>query len=135
MIMKTGINFFPQTDNGGDVMEEETYVPIEAREKKKMVSKLKDMQYIWIPMHRISEQDIDKIGENVDEVSEKKFISVYKNHYELWTQFGDKKPKKEPLCKTCEFEISNKEERLSDELNGNCFGCFCFETGQEYNWY
>ena len=110
MIMKTGINFFPQTDNGGDVMEEETYVPIEAREKKKMVSKLKDMQYIWIPMHRISEQDIDKLGENLDEVSEKKFISVYKTTMNYGHSLETKNQKKNHCVKHVSLKYPKRKK-------------------------
>ena len=48
---------------------------------------------------------------------------------------GDKKPEQEPICKTCEFEISKKEVEMSDELGENCFKCFCQETEQEYSWH
>lgn len=158
MIMKLGLNFFLNKTNGGDVMERtewlqvvrspthvcpceicemasREYVPIELREKKKMISKLKDMQHVWIAMHRLDESEINSLGEKSDEKSEKEFITVYKNHYDLWTQYGDKKPEQEPICKTCEFEISKKEVEMSDELGENCFKCFCQETEQEYSWH
>ena len=130
MIMKLGVNFFPNTE-GGDKMETKpnTIIVSEEREKKKMVAKLKQMQFMWIPMSRMSDEEIDALAKKPEE-----FIRQYKMHEELWAGMN-KKPKAPEICKACKFEISKKEVDLCEELSELCFKCFCKETEQEYSWF
>lgn len=71
------------------------------RLKKMMISKLIDMQYMWIGSHRISDNEIKSY--DGDELRRQ-----YKMHDILWNDYVNK-PKAPQLCQACGIEVGRCE--------------------------
>ena len=97
---------------GGDTLS--TNEKLDIRIKKKMCSKLKLMQYMWIDIHRMSEEEIDGL-------EDKNLITSYKMHDLLWAEYNHK-PKKEPTCGKCGLETSRWEYQ---DVHGTWQNDFC----------
>jgi hypothetical protein len=78
-----------------------------ARIKKKMISQLIKMQYMWIPMHRMSEKDIRALDD-------KQLHVQYKMHSKLWEDYINK-PVAPETCGSCGIQVGKAEVLTKDE--------------------
>tara|TARA_R110002020_G_scaffold1019_8_gene5205 strand:+ start:4155 stop:4508 length:354 start_codon:yes stop_codon:yes gene_type:complete len=100
---------------GGDMLKSNEQ--LEIRIKKKMCSKLKLMQYMWIKPHRMSDEEIDSMRD-------RQLITTYKASEILWSNY-DHKPKAPDLCTKCGLETSTWEYQDQDGkwCNDMCKEC------------
>lgn len=68
---------------------------------KRSRRQLKEMQQMWIPMHRYSEDYIDSL-------EDKYLLELCKRHADLWIAY-DNKPIKPDTCETCGVEVGKCE--------------------------
>jgi hypothetical protein len=93
----------------------------EDRLRKKLVTQLGAMQYMWIPMHRMKTEEI----ESLDKLE---LESQHRKHYTLWTEFKSK-PKAPVKCLSCGKETAKFENHLlnyEDKMewyNDECQDC------------
>ena len=88
-------------------MEKMTEVEIKKQEerlRKKLVTQLGTMQYMWIPMHRMKPEEIEALDKQELE-------SQHRKHSTLWTEFKSK-PKAPELCLSCGKETAKYENHL-----------------------
>ena len=83
---------------------------IQQRIYKKMREKLKTMQAMWIHVHRMENQYIDRL-------SNEELERQYKLHDALWAE-NDTKPKKQPTCSVCKTQTG-----LNEQEKGICKEC------------
>jgi len=94
---------------------------IKARIKKKMISQMLKMQYMWIKMHRISEAEIRAMDD-------KELHRQYKMHSKLWEDYINK-PQEPKTCEKCGVEVGKYEVLLTVEgkqtyFNDTCRECY-----------
>ena len=93
----------------------------EERTRKKLVAQLGNMQYMWIPMHRMTTEEIESL-------SREELESQHRKHSTLWTEFKSK-PKAPEVCLSCGKETAKYENHfLNDEdqmewYNDECRDC------------
>ena len=76
----------------------------EERLRKKLVSQLGDMQYMWIPMHRMTTEEIEALDQLELE-------SQHRKHTTLWVEFKSK-PKAPVVCLSCGVQTAKWENHL-----------------------
>jgi hypothetical protein len=77
------------------------------RLRKKLVSQLGDMQYMWIPMHRMTTEEI----EGLDQLE---LESQHRKHSTLWVEFKSK-PKAPVTCESCGIQTGKYENHLLND--------------------
>ena len=93
----------------------------EERLRKKLVTQLGTMQYMWIPMHRMSTEEIEKLDQLELE-------SQHRKHSTLWVEFKSK-PVAPATCATCGKETGKWENHLLNDqdqmewFNDECREC------------
>lgn len=102
------------------------------RERNKLAKQLKTMQYMWIPMSRMSDTEIEALN---NKENEEELIRQWKMHSVLWAEY-DHKPTAPKLCISCGKEVGKYEYKMTDEngetvlYNDECRECL---TGDD--WY
>lgn len=92
-----------------------------ARIKKKMISQLIKMQYMWIPMHRVSEKDIKSLDD-------KELHRQYQMHSALWEDYINK-PKTPNTCDACgiqtgKYEVAVTIDGKTEYATDYCRECY-----------
>ena len=81
----------------------------EDRLRKKLVTQLGNMQYMWIPMHRMSTEEI----QGLDQLE---LESQHRGHSTLWVEYKTK-PIAPAVCLSCGKETSKYENHLLNHEN------------------
>jgi hypothetical protein len=94
---------------------------IKARLRKKMISQMLKMQFMWIKLHRISEEEIRAMDE-------KELHRQFKMHSKLWEDYVNK-PKEPKLCEVCGIQVGKAEVVLTVDgkqtyFNDKCRECY-----------
>ena len=79
----------------------------EERLRKKLVTQLGTMQYMWIPIHRMSTVEIEALDKLELE-------RAHRMHSTLWVEFKSK-PKAPVVCLSCGVETSKYENHLLND--------------------
>tara|TARA_B110000467_G_C17820335_1_gene214680 strand:- start:119 stop:451 length:333 start_codon:yes stop_codon:yes gene_type:complete len=93
----------------------------EERLRKKLVAQMNNMQYMWIPMHRMTAEEI----EGLDQLE---LESQHRKHSTLWTEFKSK-PIAPVLCMSCGVQTGKYENHLLNDkdvmewYNDECRDC------------
>lgn len=92
-----------------------------ARIKKKMISQLIKMQYMWISMHRISEKEIRAMDD-------KELHRQYQMHSKLWEDYINK-PIPAQTCEACGVQVGKAEMMVTVDgktvyANDYCRECY-----------
>jgi hypothetical protein len=93
----------------------------EERLRKKLVSQLGTMQYMWIPIHRMSTEEIEALDKLELE-------SQHRKHSTLWVEFKSK-PKAPVVCLSCGIQTGKYENHLLNDqdvmewYNDECLDC------------
>ena len=105
-------------------MEKMTEVEIKKQEerlRKKLVTQLGTMQYMWIPMHRMTTEEI----EGLDRLE---LESQHRKHSTLWIEFKSK-PTAPVVCLSCGIQTGKYENHLLNDqdkmewYNDECQDC------------
>jgi hypothetical protein len=81
----------------------------EERLRKKLVTQLGTMQYMWIPIHRMSTEEI----EGLDRLE---LESQHRKHSTLWVEYKTK-PVAPVVCLSCGKETGKYENHLLNHEN------------------
>jgi len=93
----------------------------EERLRKKLVAQMNNMQYMWIPMHRMTTEEI----EGLDQLE---LESQHRKHSTLWTEFKSK-PIAPVKCMSCGVQTGKYENHLLNDMdtmewyNDECRDC------------
>jgi hypothetical protein len=93
----------------------------EERQRKKLVAQMGNMQQMWIPIHRMSTEEIEALDKLELE-------SQHRKHNTLWTEFKSK-PVAPETCASCGVQTGKYENHLLNDkdvmewYNGECRDC------------